>query len=128
MAIESINPATGRHRQSFAEYSAEKVGRIIGRSHEAWLDWREVALEKRAALMRRMAGVLRNDKDRCARLMAEEMGKPVSQGRAEMEKCAWVCEHYADHAAEYLADETHATSLHISLYNAMRWLHKPAGK
>jgi succinate-semialdehyde dehydrogenase/glutarate-semialdehyde dehydrogenase len=106
MDIESINPATGQHRQSFAEYPAEEVGRILGRCHEAWLGWREVALEKRAALMRRMATVLRDEKDRCAQLMAEEMGKPVSQGRAEMEKCAWVCEYYADHAAGYLADET----------------------
>src|SRR5436305_3502153 len=56
--------------------------------------------------MRSLAGVLRERVDRYARLMTLEMGKPISEARAEIEKCAWNCEFYADNAAKFLADES----------------------
>jgi succinate-semialdehyde dehydrogenase/glutarate-semialdehyde dehydrogenase len=109
MAIESINPSTGRLRTSFDQRPEKDVKEIVDQCHQAWLGWRETAIEERSALMHRLAAALRSEKERCARLMAEEMGKPISQGRGEIEKCAWVCEHYAEQASIYLKDEVLAS-------------------
>src|SRR5690606_17396280 len=73
--------------------------------HRAFGGWRRTSLEERAQLLRASATVLRERASELAILMADEMGKPVTAGRGEIEKCAWVCEHYADHGAEYLARE-----------------------
>ncbi len=105
MTLVSINPATGETSEYFAEYSPEEISRRIDQGHGAWPAWRALGFEGRAALMRKLAVVLKSEKEACARMMALEMGKPIGQGRAEIEKCALVCEHYAGHASQYLADE-----------------------
>lgn len=105
MPIESINPATGEVVEVFEEWSAEKTGRVVEQVHAAWKGWRDTAISKRAALMRTAAEVLRERSNEFAGLMAREMGKPVAQGRAEAEKCAWACDWYAEHAAGFLADQ-----------------------
>jgi succinate-semialdehyde dehydrogenase/glutarate-semialdehyde dehydrogenase len=105
MSFASINPATEEIREVFAEWSETKTREVIDQVHEAWISWRETTYARRAGLMKQMAVILRNNKDRYARLMAEEMGKPVGGGRAEIEKCAWVCEFYAEKAESMLADE-----------------------
>jgi succinate-semialdehyde dehydrogenase/glutarate-semialdehyde dehydrogenase len=105
MAIESINPATGELMEVFDEWTAEVTAGVVGKVHEAFLTWRQVPFARRAELMRKAAAVLRANKDEYARVMALEMGKPVSDGRGEVEKCAWVCDYYAEHAEGMLADE-----------------------
>ena len=105
MAIESINPATGECIARYEEHTDEQVGEILERAHAAQRAWRNVSLQQRAASMHAAAGVLRERSDEYARLMAQEMGKPVREGRAEVDKCAWVCDYYADNAARFLADE-----------------------
>ena len=105
MAIESINPATGERIESFDEMPPEQACKIIDKAHQAFLGWRETSFDRRAGLMRRAAGLLRERVETYAELMALEMGKPRREGRAEVEKCAWVCEHYAENAQEYLRDE-----------------------
>ena len=105
MAIESINPATGECIARYEEHTDEQVGEILERAHAAQRAWRHVSLQQRAASMHAAAGVLRERSDEYARLMAQEMGKPVREGRAEVDKCAWVCDYYADNAARFLADE-----------------------
>src|SRR5690606_6476910 len=74
-------------------------------AHAAWLRWRTTSFADRARLFRGMAERLRSRKDELARLMAIEMGKPLAQGRAEVDKCAWVCEYYAEHAENHLAHD-----------------------
>jgi succinate-semialdehyde dehydrogenase/glutarate-semialdehyde dehydrogenase len=74
-------------------------------AHKAFLDWRRTSFEERAAVIRKAAVILRDRKDEFARLMTEEMGKTVDDGRAEVEKCAAHCDWFADHAHEYLANE-----------------------
>ncbi len=105
MAIESISPSTGQVLERFTEYSPAQVVRIIEQVQDAWPAWRRTSLEDRGERMRILADELRRDQQRLACLMAEEMGKPLAEGRAEIEKCAWVCEYYADHAATYLAPQ-----------------------
>jgi succinate-semialdehyde dehydrogenase/glutarate-semialdehyde dehydrogenase len=85
------------------------VGAALAASARAFGAWRLTSFAERAAVVRRAGAILRERRDGLARLMALEMGKPVAQGRAEADKCAWVCEHYADHAEAMLAPEEVAT-------------------
>ena len=105
MPLESINPATGKVMQIFEEWSASATGAVIEEVHDSWPAWRDSSIAERAVPLRRAADILRLHAGKYAELMALEMGKPLAQGRAEVEKCAWGCEYYADHAAGYLADE-----------------------
>lgn len=105
MALESINPATGVLTARFAEWAPEATAAVIGQVDAVWPAWRQTSFAQRSELMRRVAAELRAGKDDFARLMAEEMGKPLQEGRSEAEKCAWVCEYYADHAENFLRDQ-----------------------
>ncbi|NIQ94580.1 MAG: aldehyde dehydrogenase family protein, partial [Desulfuromonadales bacterium] len=88
-------------------------------AHEAWKSWSETTFAERAELMRKAAEVLRKEKDEFARIMALEMGKPLNDGRGESEKCALVCDYYADNAEKFLADEPFNTDASKS-YAAFR--------
>src|SRR6266571_3983188 len=105
MAIESINPATGETLKTYAEMSRAVVDDIIDKTHEAFLAWRRAPFEDRARPMRGAAKILRQNAETYARLMAQEMGKPVRDGIAEAQKCALACEFYADNAEKFLARE-----------------------
>ena len=105
MAFESINPSTGKVLETFEEWSAEKTHEVIAEVHEAWLKWRQTSFAQRGQVMKNLATALQRNKDEYADMMALEMGKPVTEGRAEIEKCAWNCEFYAANAARFLAEE-----------------------
>ncbi len=105
MKITSENPATGEVIREYEEMTPEHVATVIDEAHGVFLEWRKTSFDHRATLMRRTAALLRARSDEYARLMALEMGKPVSGGKAEVQKCAWVCDLYADRAEEFLADE-----------------------
>ncbi len=109
MDVTAINPATGRPVKVYHETPAAEVNAAIEKAHGTWKTWRTRSFAERARLMRRSAEVLRERKDSLARLMASEMGKPLEQGEAEVEKCAWVCEYYADNAESLLARQDIAT-------------------
>jgi len=103
MGITSINPATGEPIATYRELTDAEVFGAVEAAHAAWNDWRTRSFAARGDLLRATARVLRERASDLARLMALEMGKPVVQGRAEVEKCAWGCEHFAEHAEPYLA-------------------------
>lgn len=105
MSFSSINPATGELLEVFDEWSESKTREVIDQVGQAWLSWRGTPIAQRAACMKKAATILRRNRDDYARLMASEMGKPVTGGRAEIEKCAWVCDFYAEKAGQMLADE-----------------------
>lgn len=104
--MQSINPATGLKLRSYKELTLSQTDNGIKKSHRAFEQWRRLSIESRGARMKAAAVVLRKNKEHYARLMANEMGKPVSQGWGEIEKCAWVCEFYADQAKKYLAPQS----------------------
>ena len=112
--IESIEPATETVRARFDPHSNADVSAAIAAADAAFRTWREVPVPERAVRMHLLARVLRDRKDRYARLITTEMGKPISEALAEIEKCAWSCDFYADHAAEYLANEPVETSARAS--------------
>jgi len=105
MAIQSVNPASGEVLRTYEEPTPQAVTETIRQVHDAFASWRELPFDERATLMRAVARKLRDNVERHARLMALEMGKPLREGRAEIEKCAWVCEHYADNATAALRHE-----------------------
>ena len=109
MSLQSVNPATGTLLETFEETPAAELDRILARADAASREWRELRVAARAERLRAAGRILRERKDAYARTMALEMGKPLAQGVAEGEKCAWVCDYYADEAAAMLADEPRRT-------------------
>jgi succinate-semialdehyde dehydrogenase/glutarate-semialdehyde dehydrogenase len=105
MTFETINPSTGEKMQSYAETSAVEVEERLNQAQEAFRAWRLVAPVERTARMKAAAEGLRRKKNEYAHLMACEMGKPVSQGRAEVEKCAGACDYFAENAARFLTPD-----------------------
>lgn len=106
----AVNPATG---VELARHPVHDPATVRGRAKQArdrFLTWRRTPFDERASLLRRVAALLRERSELLAHVMADEMGKPVTQGTAEVEKCAWVCEHYAAHGERYLADRAESTA------------------
>ncbi len=109
MTLQSINPATGDVLETFAETSATELDGILERADAASRDWRRQPVAQRAERLRAAARVLRERQADYARTMALEMGKPLAQGAAEVEKCAWACDYYADQGEALLAPQPRAT-------------------
>jgi succinate-semialdehyde dehydrogenase/glutarate-semialdehyde dehydrogenase len=109
MPLQSLNPATDEIVREYPETPPEEVSAVLTAAREAFGQWRRTSFAERAAPLRRAAELLRERREDLARLMALEMGKPLAQGRAEAEKCAWVCDHYAEGAEAFLAPEDIAT-------------------
>jgi succinate-semialdehyde dehydrogenase/glutarate-semialdehyde dehydrogenase len=109
MALISINPTTGERIGEHAEHTADQVQALVASAHEAFLTWRRMDFVERAVRMNEAARVLREGRDRFATLMAREMGKPLAQGRAEVDKCAACCEFFAVGASRFLAPEPVST-------------------
>src|SRR5215831_13377898 len=107
--LVSTNPTDGTVLHSYEETSPAEIERRLEVAHRTFLEWRRVSMADRGAILRRLARLLGEDRERLARLMALEMGKPIRQGRAEVDKCAWVSEFYAEHAEEFLRPEPIAT-------------------
>jgi len=102
--LEATNPATGETLQRYDAHDEATVDAALGAAAAAQRAWAKTSFEARAKVLKRAAEILRERKDEYAKLMAEEMGKPIAGGRSEVEKCAWVCEFYADEAPGFLAD------------------------
>ncbi len=107
--FQSINPYTGRVVFQHEEHTAKEAEGRINRTHSAYLSWKTYHFRQRGSLFRRLAGLLRNNKETFATLITTEMGKIISESRAEIEKCAWLCDHYAEHAEDMLQPETFET-------------------
>jgi succinate-semialdehyde dehydrogenase/glutarate-semialdehyde dehydrogenase len=105
MPIETLNPTTGEKVKTYKEMSLEDVAMIVESSHVAFLEWRNTTFSERSRLMKRAAEVLRDNHDEYAKLMTLEMGKTLGEGRAETEKCAWVCDYYSENAEQFLTPE-----------------------
>lgn len=103
--LQSINPANGELIQKYEEMSAVVVSGILDKTDSAYHEWKLTSFNHRSGLMKNAAKILRDRKDEFARLMTLEMGKPILQSKAEVEKCAWVCDYYAENAERFLANE-----------------------
>lgn len=113
--MQSVNPFNNQHLATYSEYSAEKINEIIDRNFKTWKRWKAGSFEERSKLMYNAAKVLRDRKNDLARLITFEMGKRIAESIAEVEKCAWVCEYYAENAAQFLADKPIKTDAQKSM-------------
>lgn len=113
--MRATNPSTGNLIKEYFTHSAEETSVIVDHTHQAWLDWKLTDFNLRKQLMLEAASVLRKNQDAYAELMTLEMGKPITESRAEINKCAWVCEYYAEQAESMLADELVETTASRSL-------------
>jgi succinate-semialdehyde dehydrogenase/glutarate-semialdehyde dehydrogenase len=105
VAIATINPATGQTVKTFDEMSEADVERCLAAAAAAHSSYRLTSFADRAGWMRRAADILDDERDQVAAMMTTEMGKTLTAAKAEVAKCATACRYYADHAAEFLADE-----------------------
>lgn len=103
--IISINPATGQQIKTYDLLSKTAIDSVIANSERAQDSWRNKSFEDRAKLLGTIAQLLREQNESLARLITLEMGKLMGEAKAEIEKCAWVCEYYADNAKGFLSDE-----------------------
>src|SRR5207247_3524005 len=110
MALQSINPATGDVLETFEEFSSDQLDQALERGAQDFGEWRRVSFDERRRLMRGAASHLREKKARLAALITAEMGKPIVEGEAEIEKCAWNCDFYADNAERFLQPQSVASN------------------
>ncbi|MDQ1557180.1 MAG: succinate-semialdehyde dehydrogenase / glutarate-semialdehyde dehydrogenase [Pyrinomonadaceae bacterium] len=110
MAIASVNPATGERLREFAPFTEAEIEEKLQLAARAYEEHRRTSFAERAGMMLRAAEILETEKERFARLMTAEMGKPIQSARDEAAKCALVCRYYAEHAEKFLADEAVETS------------------
>mgnify|MGYP002623564872 CR=1 FL=1 len=109
MALLSVNPATDETIARYDEHSRETSEEILRLTHAAYEQWRKMSFADRAACFNRLAAGLRENVEPLARLITGEVGKPIRDARAEVNKSAGACEYFAEHAAEFLRDEEVAT-------------------
>ncbi len=105
MTMEVINPATGLKIKEYDEMTIKEVEDILRKADQEFNTWRKTPFAHRAELMKKAATILRENKEKYATIMTQEMGKLLRDGIAEVEKCAWVCDYYADNAEKMLEPE-----------------------
>ena len=102
--FKSINPATEEVIKSYDEMNPGEIEEIVSSADKAFSEWRMSSFSERSMKMKKAGEVLRKNLKQYARLMTEEMGKPILQSRSEVEKCAWVCDYFAENGEEFLKD------------------------
>jgi len=103
--LQSINPVNEDLIKEYKEHTDTEIDEIVNSSEKAFKGWQSFDYGKRAKLLSRAGEILRSNIDEYAELMTREMGKPIAGARAEVEKCAWVCDYYAENGDSFLKDE-----------------------
>ncbi|MFA9390132.1 MAG: NAD-dependent succinate-semialdehyde dehydrogenase [Prolixibacteraceae bacterium] len=114
MKFKSINPYNGEPIGVHTALTPEELDEKLNRGMIAFQSWKEVPLSERCSLLKNAGQVLRNNVELYATMITQEMGKPISESRSEVNKCAWVCDYYAENAAAFLADEIIPTDAELS--------------
>jgi len=114
MILKSINPFSNEVIEEFEEISGEMAEKVLTESGEAFEKWKRTCIEYRGSLMEKAAALLRSNINEYAGSITLEMGKPLKESRAEVEKCALVCEYYAKNAGRFLSPEPAETDADTS--------------
>lgn len=107
---DSINPTTGELIARYEVMSLGDITDISWQTHAAAKEWAGIPIQARAVMANRAASVLEGRKEELALLITREMGKPINESRAEIDKCVWVCQFYAEEGPRFLADTSIQTS------------------
>src|SRR5690348_1028070 len=110
MPLQAINPVTEEVVATYPESTPAQVDEALAQAHAAYGAWRTTSFAERAAAVRGLAATLRDRKATLARIITTEMGKPITESEAEIEKCAWNCEYYAENGEQFLANEAIPTN------------------
>src|SRR5205085_1446086 len=110
MSIQTINPTTGEVLETFEPYSEQQVNQALDQARQAFLHWRTISFAERGKYLHSVASHLRDRKTELARIAVLEMGKSITEAEAEVEKCAWNCDFFADNAGRFLRDEKVASN------------------
>jgi succinate-semialdehyde dehydrogenase/glutarate-semialdehyde dehydrogenase len=128
--IYTVNPYSGDPIATYKALSADELESVLFSSHTAFKHWKKSAFEIKSQLLKNLALILRQKKDQLAISATSEMGKTLNESKAEIEKCAWLCEFYADNSADYLKEEIIETDAYKSyvkyealgiIYGIMPW-------
>ncbi len=103
--FETKNPATNEVEQTYHPLSDEQIKQIVEEAHEAFGQWKQTSFCQRACLLNKVASLMREQKDKLARLCSKEMGKLLKEGIGEVELCASICEYYAKNGEKFLQDK-----------------------
>lgn len=103
--LRSINPYDGKLLDEFRLFSAHEIEGVLNRADLAYTDWKDRSVEERVGLLKNLGTELLKNRERLGILMAREMGKPIDQALAEIEKCVWACDFYAKNAVNFLSDD-----------------------
>ncbi len=122
MTFKSTNPFNGEVIATYKEHTNTEINTILVNAGNAFEAWRQVPIKERCSLLLNAANLLKKNVDRYAETMTLEMGKPISEAKGEINKCAWVCEYYAENAEHFLADELIETDASESFVS-----HEPIG-
>lgn len=112
--LQAIDPTNGHVLRSVTPATPQQVEATLAAAEGAWRDWRDAGFDARARVLRKVAQLMREDVERLALLMTEEMGKPKKEAIGEVNKAAWAAEHFADHAQSYLATQKIASDASTS--------------
>jgi succinate-semialdehyde dehydrogenase/glutarate-semialdehyde dehydrogenase len=122
MEFKSLNPYNNKEVGSYIGLTEAELDQKLQMTGTAFQSWKSTPLEKRITLMKKAGDVLRSNVEEYAKMITLEMGKPIGESRAEVNKCAWVCDYYADNAEAFLANEVIETDAHLSFVQ-----HDPIG-
>ncbi len=114
--MDRIDPTTEQPLDPIAPHDDPTVERAITAAVRAGRSWANRPLRDRRQRLQRVAEQLRSESEEYAALITLEMGKPITESRSEVEKCAWVCAHYAEHAGSYLASEQLPSDPHATTF------------
>lgn len=117
MHLKSINPSTGEMINTFDEIHSDQINDILENSTKEYKVWRKTMMDKRIEPLRSLANLLITKIEGLAFIISTEMGKPISQSRSEIEKCAWLCNYYADNSQRFIENriiETEASNSFVS--------------
>src|SRR5918911_4405928 len=103
--IETVNPATGKPIAKYQNMTTDQVHDKVKKARAALESWKNLEIAERCSLARKLGRVMRKNKDDYSKIITEEMGKPIRQAIAEVEKCAWLCDYYSETAESFLHDE-----------------------
>jgi len=117
MSIQTINPTSGEVLETFDTYSQQQINEALDQAHQAFLQWRTLSFVERGKYLHSIASHLRDHKTELGKTAVLEMGKTITEAEAEVEKCAWNCDYFADNAESFLADAkivSNATESHVA--------------
>ena len=105
MKFKSINPYNGKELETFQGHTDEQVNDILDKASRAFIKWRDTSFSDRAKIMMNASEILQKNIEQYAKTITLEMGKPITESRGEVKKCAWVCDYYAQNAEKFLSNE-----------------------